>query len=95
MIKLTAVGEGEEVEGDTEDTGVVPAVDAVGVDCVATGVVAVEGSAPAPLTGWGPVKPPSWGAGARFLRKRLWLTWWFGSNAFASEVITKERTSVM
>lgn len=64
----------EEDEEDTVDTGVLPAVVAGDVDCVAAGVVAVEGSAPAPLTGCGPPKPPNWGAGARFLRKRLWLT---------------------
>lgn len=70
-----AVAEDEGDEEDTEDTGVLSAVVAVDADCVAAAVVAVEGLAPAPMTGWGPVNPPIWGAGARFLRKRLWLTW--------------------
>lgn len=73
MLTDVAVAEGEEVEGVTEDTGVLSAVVAVGVDCVTAAVVAAEGPAPTPMTGWGP-KPPIWGA-ARFLRKRLWLTW--------------------
>jgi ethanolamine transporter EutH len=69
-----AVAEDEEDDGDTEVTGVLSAVVAVGVSCVAAALVATEGLAPAPMTGWG-LKPPIWGAGARFLRKRLWLTW--------------------
>jgi len=77
--------------------GVLSAVVAVDADCVAAAGVEVKGSAPTPMTvgpGWGKVKRPIRGAGTRFLRKRLWLTWWFGSNAFASEAMAKERTNV-
>lgn len=75
--------------------GVLSAVVAVDADCVAGAGVDVKGSAPTPMTvGGGTVKRPIRGAGTRFLRKRLWLTWWFGSNAFASEAMTKERTNV-
>jgi len=66
--------EGEGAE-DEEDVEVLAAADAVAAD--ADGVVSVlltVGSAPAPMIGWG-LGPPSWGAGTRFLRKRLWLTW--------------------
>lgn len=67
------VAEDEEDAEDTEDAGVLSAVVAVDADCVSTAEVIV-GLAPAPLTGWGvPGSVPIWGA--RFLRKRLWVTW--------------------
>lgn len=77
------VAEDEGVEEDIEDTGVLSAVVAVVADGVAAAVIAVEGLAPAPMTGWGLVKPPGWepvkspfwGIDTRFLRKRLWPTW--------------------
>lgn len=100
ILPITLVLKATEDEEDTEDTedasvGALLAVVAVDADCVSTTLVTV-GSVPALLTGWGPpVNPPSWGAGTRFLRKRLWLTWWFESNAFASNAMTKERTSVI
>lgn len=67
------VVEDEEDEEDTEDVDVLSTVVAVVAEVVAA-VVATEGLAPAPMIGWG-LESPSWGTGARFLRKRLWLTW--------------------
>lgn len=76
MMKLTVVaevGDNEDGEEDGEDEAVLAAGVSVDTDCV---VPLVAGLAPTPMTGWG-LEPPgtSWGIGARFFRKRLWLTW--------------------
>jgi hypothetical protein len=91
IMKLTEVAEAEDEDEDAEDEDAeVTGILAAGVDADCVGSLNVGGLAPAPLTGSG-----SWGTGARFLRKRLWLTWWSESNAFASETTIKERTNVM
>ena len=67
-----------EVEDEAEDvdnTGVLAVAVEVDTGCVVPVPLEVVGVAPAPMTGLA-LGPPgtSWGAGARFLRKRLWLT---------------------
>jgi hypothetical protein len=78
MMKLTVVAEvedNEDGEEDEEDEVALAAAVSADADCVVS-IPLMVGLAPAPMTGWG-LEPPgaSWGIGARFFRKRLWLTW--------------------